>query len=365
MHGSRLQGLSAIGLGLALAALSALTGCRPELAARGPGRADAGADADADPGASGTLTAVVNRQYLPLVNQLLDGATRSISLVHLMLNDDSAGDALVERLKAAAGRGVAVSVLLEDSVESNPSRVASLVAAGVKARLDSPARYTHAKLVVVDGEQALLGSTNGSWSSLQRNNEANVLAADPRLGGWFERYAQAVFAAPEQAPGLVPIATPLGRTLHDGDYLGRAQPLIDGAQRRIDVVTYAMNADPRYPDSDVNQLIRRLGAARRRGVKVQVLLEQSAPDLGVNAVNQEAAAALRGEGIDVRYDPLDTITHAKVLRADDEVIVGSNNWGYGGFRSYHEVGVQTRAPEVVAALGRYLDELWATGTPAP
>jgi phosphatidylserine/phosphatidylglycerophosphate/cardiolipin synthase-like enzyme len=253
-------------------------------------------------------------------------------------------------------------VVLEDSVESNPPRVASLVAAGIKARLDSPARYTHAKLVVVDGQQALLGSTNGSWSSLRRNNEANVLAADARLAGWFERYAQAVFASPEQAPGLVPITTPLGRTLHDGDYLGRAQLLIDGAQRRIDVVTYAMNADPRYPDSDVNQLVRRLGAARRRGVKVQVLLEQSAPDLGVNAINQQAAAALRGEGLDVRFDPPGTITHAKVLRVDDEVIVGSNNWGYGGFRTYHEVGVQTRAPEVVAALGRYLDALWAAGS---
>lgn len=322
-------------------------------------------------GGSGSVTTVVNTQYLPALGSLLDGAQRSVRVVHLMINEDADGDALVERLKSTAARGVAVSVILEDSVAGNAERVTSLRAAGVTARLDTSARYTHAKLVVADGRRALLGSTNGSASSLRRNNEANVLLEDDEasLGrgpaAWFERYATAIAAAPDVTPSLAPLVTPIGTTLKDGDYLATARSLIDAAQRRIDLVVYAMNADPRYPDGDVNQLLLRLGAARRRGVRVRVILEIATSDFGVNEMNQKAAAALRAEGVEVRFDPPDVITHAKVLAADDQVIVGSNNWGYGGFRTYHEVGFVTREPSVVTSLAGYFDGIWASGMPAP
>lgn len=335
-----------------------------------PGSMDGARDLAVSPtGSGGSVAAVVNTQYLPALWALLDGAQRSVRVVHFMINEDADGDALVERLKSTAGRGVAVSVVLEDSVEGNAERVASLGAAGVAARLDTSARYTHAKLVVADGRRALLGSTNGSASSLRRNNEANVLLADDEEGGgpaaWFERYATAIAAAPDATPALVPLKTPIGMTLKDGDYIATARSLIDAAQRRIDLVVYAMNADPRYPDGDVNQLVRRLGAAQRRGVRVRVVLEIASSDFGVNEMNQEAAAALRAEGVEVRFDPPGVITHAKVLGVDDQVIVGSNNWGYGGFRTYHEVGFTTREPAVVTSLAGYFDGIWASGTPAP
>lgn len=332
--------------------------------------ADDGAGADLAPPAPGEVTAVVNRAYLPALDALLAAAQTSVQLVHLELNRDADGDAIVARLAAAAARGLRVRVLLEGSVDSNGPRVRELRTAGVDARLDTTGRYTHAKLVVVDGEgagaaaRALLGSTNLSRASLQRNNEANVRIDAPALAGWFGRYAQAVFDAPDDTPALAPLTTPLGTALKDGDYVPRAGALIDAAQRRVQLVVYGMNVDPRYPDGDVQELVRRLGAARRRGVQVRVLLETSEPDLGVNAVNLAAAQALRDAGVDVRLDPPGTITHAKVLLGDDEVLVGSNNWGYGGFRTYHEVGLHTRAPAVVAALAGYLDELWATGTDA-
>lgn len=356
----------------ALLGLSLLcAGCRDEslFSPKGPGPGLAHDLAASPTGGAGSVTAVVNTQYLPALWGLLDGAQRSVRVVHFMINQDADGDALVERLKSTARRGVAVSVILEDSVDGNAERVASLSAAGVTARLDTPARYTHAKLVVADGRRALLGSTNGSASSLRRNNEANVLLEDDEAGtgpaSWFERYAAALAAAPDATPALAPLQTPSGTTLKDGDYLGTARSLLDAAQRRIDLVVYAMNADPSYPDGDVNQLVRRLGAAQRRGVRVRVVLEIAASDFGVNEINRQAAAALRAEGVEVRFDPPGVITHAKVLAVDDQVVVGSNNWGYGGFRTYHEVGFATREPAVVASLAGYFDGIWASGTPAP
>jgi phosphatidylserine/phosphatidylglycerophosphate/cardiolipin synthase-like enzyme len=306
------------------------------------------------------LSTVVNDQYLSTLQSLIEGARRSVAMVHFELNEDADGDAIVGFLATAAARGVVVQVLLEDSVSDNPKRIPALTAAQVTARLDLDARYTHAKLVVADGERALLGSTNLSAQSMRRNNEANLLIANAEIAGWFHGYAQKLMAQPAATPELVPTETALGVPLSDGDYVGRAGALIDGAQRRIALVVYGMNADPKYPASDVNDLIGRLSAAARRGVSVRVLLETARRDLGVNEVNRQAAQALRAAGIETRFDSPDEITHAKLLLVDDVAIVGSNNWGYGGFRTYHEVGMMTRVPSVVDKLTQYFDGLWSS-----
>lgn len=314
---------------------------------------------------SSTISTVVNTQYLEAFEPLVTSAKRSISIVHFMINQDSDGDEIVQGLIDAASRGVAVSVLLEDSVSDNESRVDALRAGGVRARLDTSSRYTHAKLVVADGRRTLFGSTNFSQQSMRRNNEANLHIEDEKIAGWFEAYVQALMTDPDVTPMLKPLTTPLGEALKDGDYFDRASTLIDGAKRHIDLVVYGMNADPKYPQSDVNQLIGKLAAAKLRGVGVRVLLEISSPDLGVNDVNRTAAQALKNAGLEVRFDRPDEITHAKLLLVDDQAIVGSNNWGYGGFRTYHEVGLRTQVPAVITQLSDYFAALWASGEPAP
>jgi cardiolipin synthase len=318
-------------------------------------------DASADAGVT-SVRAVVDEHYLPALESLLDGARREVWVVHFELNRDSAGDALVAKLAAVAARGVQVRVLLEDGVASNAARVGELATAGVAARLDANSRYTHAKLVVVDGAAALLGSTNWSWASLHRNHETDLLVEDAAAAGYFARYARALWDDPSRTPAMAPVETPAGTALVTGGYVDEAAARIDAARTRVALVVYGMNADPKYPDGDVNVLIRRLGAARRRGVPVRVVLERGF-DAGVEMVNREAARALAAEGVEVRLDPADRITHAKLLVADDRAIVGSNNWGHGGFRLYHEVAVSTPLASAVAPLAAYFDALWAESAP--
>ena len=62
-------------------------------------------------------------------------------------------------------------------------------------------------------------------------------------------------------------------------------------------------------------------------------------------------------------DPSAVITHAKFLVVDDVVVLGSNNWGHGGFFSYHEAGVKTAFADAVAAVAAYFEKLWAVSTP--
>lgn len=313
--------------------------------------------------ASERIDTVVNTEYLPTLVTMLDGAQRSVVAVHYELAQDRDGAAIIARLSQVARRGVPVQVLLENTVAANLPAVTSLSAGGVKAQLGSASHFTHAKLVVVDGQQVLLGSTNWSAQSLENNNEANLFIHDAALADWFGRYAGQLFATPDQTPTLEPLSNDIGTALKDGDYVSHATALIDAATRRVQLVMYGMNADTKYSDSDVVALVARLGAAWARGVQVQVLLEISDPDLGVNDINREAARQLRGLGVDVRFDRPDVITHAKVLVCDDEALVGSNNWGYGGFHTYHEVGLRTRVGSVVRALSGYADKLWSASPP--
>ncbi len=349
---------------IVLSVLALAAGCQGSTApadSAAPGDLAQGADAAAPP----AIRPVLNTDYLPTLNALLDGAQTSIWGVHFELNRDADGDAIVAKLAAAAKRGVAVHLTLESSVASNPVRVQELTAAGVMAKLADPSRYTHAKLVTVDGAHALFGSTNWSFESMERNNESSLLVDDAQAVGWYEQYAKAIFADSAATPALAPLDTAVGTTLEEGDYVPRAGALIDGATKRVQLVLYGMNADPKYPDSDVLALIKKLASASARGVDVRVVLETSQPDLGVNAVNLQAATTLHAAGVPVRFDTPQVITHAKILVGDGEALLGSNNWGYGGFHLYHEVGMHTRVPEVVGALSAYCDRIWAAGTPAP
>lgn len=309
----------------------------------------------------GKISTVLNSAYTAALYDLLDKAQSAVRVVHFYINKDTAGDEVVQRLGQVAKRGVPVYVLLEDSVTNNKLRVTELSALGIQAKVDTSKVYTHAKLVVVDGVRALLGSTNLSYSSVARNNEANLLVEEPGMAGFFAKFAETLWQDPGTRPAMTPVKTGLGQTLADGGYVDHVKELVQAASKEIMLVTYGMNADPKYPNGDVHTLIKELGKARARGLSVRVILEQANYTASVNALNQEAAKVLAQQGIEVRRDSLSQITHAKVFIADDEVILGSNNWGHGGFNLYHEVGIRTRHATVVKELKQYLEGIWKQG----
>jgi len=308
-----------------------------------------------------SIKTVLNEAYVTAAHKLIDEAKTSLKVVHFFINKDSAGDIVVQKLGAAAKRGVKVQVVLENSVDDNPGRVSELTKLGVKAKLDEKSIYTHAKLLVADGARTLFGSSNFSWSSMHKNNEANLLITDPAIVKFFDAFADAVYSNPGSHPSLTPASTVLGTAMDDGDYFSRAKPLITGAKKAITMVTYGMNLNPKYPDSELYQLVKEMEKAVKRGVTVRVILEQADYNASVNSLNKAAAKDLKARGMKVRRDPLERITHAKILIGDDRAILGSNNWGYGGFTLYHEVGLDTTNVTVVKELKGYLDKIWNAG----
>jgi phosphatidylserine/phosphatidylglycerophosphate/cardiolipin synthase-like enzyme len=323
-------------------------------------------EAVAAPGES-SIEAIVNDEYQQLVMDMIDGAQSSIRVVHFECNDDWTIDKIVGRLVSAQKRGVDVQVLLEAEVDDNANRVEQFKGAGVNAKLDTDKKYTHAKLFVVDKREVLLGSTNLSYKSILHNNETNLHIIDDEVGSYYFEYANALWNAPDKVPQLEPVSVPeigLVRTLHDGDYFGQAHPLIQEAKERILLLIYAIHLNPDYPDSDIHKLATALVEARKRGVEVRVILEVSDYNHTLNDMNQVAADTLATGCVDVRFEPIEQISHAKLLIVDDTAVVGSNNWGYGGLYLYHEVGSVTVNADVLAKLTTYFEGIWGESSKA-
>jgi cardiolipin synthase len=109
---------------------------------------------------------------------LIRSARHSLLIENEEMDDSDIVDALV----AAARRGVVVKVVMTYS-SSWASEFQDLVAAGVKVSTyasDAPL-YIHAKVIVVDGTTAFLGSQNFSDSSLNYNRELGIITTDPTL----------------------------------------------------------------------------------------------------------------------------------------------------------------------------------------
>ncbi len=110
---------------------------------------------------------------------LLNGAHSSLIIEAEEMQDSAIEQALV----AAQQRGVAVMVILptpSGSNDPNASGITTLDQGGVQVRED-PKLYMHAKMFVVDGQEAFVGSENFSTASLDQNRELGVLVADPQV----------------------------------------------------------------------------------------------------------------------------------------------------------------------------------------
>jgi len=291
-----------------------------------------------------------NRKYLPELKKMLKGAKESIYISHLYFHADEVTSPLFYLLNEAVDRGVDVKCIFEDSIQYNKESVGKLRRLGAEAKLDSDEVFSHSKFIVTDAEKVLVGSTNLSFMSISRNNETDVLIKDRVIAEWFEDYFLAVWnetALPEPV-------TSSGITTIETGFLGEELcALFDDARERIFLIIYGIKLYPDDPDNIVTKVVDSLIRAKKRGVRTQVVFETSDYNEFLNKLTDTAKEYFEENLIGVSYETQEIITHAKLTVVDDSVVVGSSNWGYGGFKLYREANVLIRDKKIADSFIKY------------
>ncbi len=229
-----------------------------------------------------------------------------------------------------------------------------------------PAPAGESELDPVPGIGAVLGG--GQGGSLGESAVAEVrravetVASDPAPGGgsfilperaaYLGRLQQrasamAVFAnAPDQQ--VVAWAGLISRSA----YLDVALRLLRSARREVNLVMFFMTYRPggTHPG---NALVEELVAARRRGCEVKVVLDLDRPTdpYGSRHINRAAYRYLRSQGVDVRWDNQEWVTHAKLLVVDGrDTLCGSHNWTAGSLCLYDDQSLLVRSEALASAL---------------
>jgi phosphatidylserine/phosphatidylglycerophosphate/cardiolipin synthase-like enzyme len=152
----------------------------------------------------------------------------------------------------------------------------------------------------------------------------------------------------------------------DAQYFEVAKKLIQEAKHSIQVMMFEMGYYDQHPNTPSNLLIKDLVDAKKRGVKVEVILEVREGEDRTTKRNRHTGKVLSESGVEVIYDPLFKTTHAKFMVVDGRLtLLGSTNWTYYALTSNNEASVLVRSKEVAQATMGYFNRVKATGSAHP
>ena len=149
----------------------------------------------------------------------------------------------------------------------------------------------------------------------------------------------------------------------DAQYFQVAKKMIQEAKSSIQVMMFEMGYYDKYPSTPSNLLIKELIDARKRGVKVEVILEVREGEDRTTKRNRQTGKILSEGGVEVIYDSLSKTTHAKLMVVDGQLaLLGSTNWTYYALTNNNETSVLVRSKEVAKAFTDYFNRVKATGS---
>ena len=324
--------------------------------------------------------------FFPRIFADVEAATSSVHILMFGWREGEVGMQMAALLEKKLADGVEVRVIV-DGLGSRPYGKARemftrLAAAGAQIvvndmflpdrdglfpddqhldwRWDEAGRADHRKLYVVDGATAWTGGA-GIEDHFQDGGFHDVMV---RVTGDVVRQAQAAFltsfhghGGPLAAdlPSLFPEPTESGSTpvalaqVIPGGFVAASQAVreqIDGARGRLDVM------NPYLTDRDI---VERIIAAARRGVKVRVVVSEKSNNPQATAALRYRYADLLAAGAEMWELP-GTVVHAKVVVADDVVSFGTVNLDAWALYRNSEIMMIARSAEAAALLKERLFE---------
>lgn len=216
----------------------------------------------------------------------------------------------------------------------------------------------HHKFFVVDGRHIWTGSANISNTGAGGYN-ANVVAVvdSPPLAAAYTAEFEQMFVT-----GRYHRLKKRGQTVRaalgddtvealfspqDKVVTSRLLPLIQNARKSIDLAIFFLTH---------NELSRALAAAKKRGLRVRVILDAT------GAANEYSKHDyLREEGVALKVETWGGKMHAKTALIDGEtLILGSMNWTKAGAQKNDENTLIIRSPTVAQHFAQYFETLWAS-----
>jgi cardiolipin synthase len=325
-------------------------------------------------------------EFFPRIFADVEAATSSVHILMFGWREGEVGTKMAPLLERKLAEGVEVRAIV-DSFGSHPYKEAremftGLAAAGAQIvvndlfppdrdglfpdgqridwRQDEVGRADHRKLYVIDGATAWTGGA-GIEDHFENGGFHDVMV---RVTGDVVRQAQAAFLTSFSGHGG-PLPADLSRYFPEpadrgetpaalaqvipGGFVAASEAIreqIGSARDRLDVM------NPYLTDRD---MVERILAAARRGVKVRVVVSEISNNAQATAALKHHYADLREAGAEVWELP-GTVVHAKVVVADDVVSFGTVNLDAWALYRNSEIMIIARSPEAAVLLEERLFE---------
>ena len=310
--------------------------------------------------------------------ETVNGAKHSLHLSTLILGDDEVGHAILARLVARAREGLEVYLLLDALFHPRVGRrLAALKKAGGHSALFMPVIHVpfrghanlrlHRKIVVADGEVAIVGGMN-----LAREYMGPV----PMAGRWLDLSARirgpavteidAVFRADWKfaAKGVIEPSPTRALPVAAGE--GRIQVVGSGPDVQSDLIydaflsaiftarTRLWLATPYFVPDEA--LARAVVLAVRRGVDVRIFLPERSNHRIADLAGRSYLRDIVGAGGRV-FPHAPGMMHAKVVIVDDALAcLGSANLDMRSFFLDYEIGLFFTSPDEVRGLADWFSK---------
>lgn len=176
-------------------------------------------------------------------------------------------------------------------------------------------------------------------------------------------YSVCVFISPTAASA----ATGEIEILNGPAYFDAAHKAITEAKESVVLVMYYINFRKDEPGSKVSVLTEDLVSAKKRGIKVKVILDQTVVfkgdrllgrDFENTEMNTRAFNYLKSNGVDVSLDKSEITTHVKCIIVDGEIVIlGSHNWTKNSLMMNNELSVLIKSKEIAAECLSDIDKI--------
>jgi cardiolipin synthase len=312
------------------------------------------------------------------VIELLRSAQRSIHISTLIVGDDEVGAAIVGVLEEQARAGVEVRLLIDGffKFRANGRQLAALVRGGGKLAWFAPVVHIpfrqrtnlrlHRKIIVVDGQTALIGGMNLAveymgptplatrWRDLSfriRGPVIDDLASVFHADWAYATGEQLAAAASNAAAGAAEVqAVASGPDAANDRIYDAFLSLIFEARRRLWIST------PYFVPDEA--LARGFAIAARRGVDVRIAVPARSnhvtADLAGGSYLRQVADA---GGKICCYEP--GMLHAKGVLVDDRLaVVGSANLDMRSLFLDYEISLFMSSPAEISTVSNWFESLW-------